>query len=52
MCGIVGLFLKNKGLEPALGDMLSHMLVTMTARGPDSAGVAIYGAADSGFERR
>ncbi len=46
MCGIVGLFLKNKGLEPALGDMLSHMLVTMTARGPDSAGVAIYGAAD------
>jgi methylamine---glutamate N-methyltransferase subunit A len=46
MCGIVGLFLKNKSLEPALGDMLSHMLVTMTARGPDSAGVAIYGAAD------
>lgn len=46
MCGIVGLFLKNKSLEPALGDMLSHMLVTMTARGPDSAGVAIYGTAD------
>jgi methylamine---glutamate N-methyltransferase subunit A len=46
MCGIVGLFLKNKSLEPALGDMLSHMLVTMTARGPDSAGIAIYGAAD------
>jgi methylamine---glutamate N-methyltransferase subunit A len=46
MCGIVGLFLKNKNLQPALGDMLSHMLVTMTARGPDSAGVAIYGAAN------
>jgi glutamate synthase domain-containing protein 1 len=46
MCGIVGLFLKNKALEPALGDMLSRMLVTMTARGPDSAGVAIYGAGD------
>jgi methylamine---glutamate N-methyltransferase subunit A len=44
MCGIVGLFLKNKDLEPALGDMLSRMLVTMSARGPDSAGVAIYGA--------
>jgi glutamate synthase domain-containing protein 1 len=46
MCGIVGLYLKNKSLEPALGDMLSHMLVTMTARGPDSAGVAIYGSGD------
>src|ERR1700682_6247269 len=42
MCGIVGLFLKNKNLEPALGDLLSRMLVTMSARGPDSAGVAIY----------
>jgi glutamate synthase domain-containing protein 1 len=46
MCGIVGLFLKNKSLEPALGDMLSRMLVTMSARGPDSAGVAMYGAGD------
>jgi methylamine---glutamate N-methyltransferase subunit A len=44
MCGIVGLFLKNKSLEPELGDMLSRMLVTMSARGPDSAGIAIYGA--------
>ena len=42
MCGIVGLFLKNRALEPMLGDMLSKMLVTMSARGPDSAGVAIY----------
>ncbi|ABD05848.1 glutamate synthase (NADPH) GltB1 subunit [Rhodopseudomonas palustris HaA2] len=47
MCGIVGLFLKNKALEPALGDMLSKMLVTMTARGPDSAGVAVYGAGNN-----
>ena len=46
MCGIVGLFLKNKALEPMLGDMLSKMLVTMSARGPDSAGVAIYGNND------
>src|SRR5450631_2656423 len=46
MCGIVGLFLKNKNLEPALGDLLSRMLVTMSARGPDSAAVAIYGAGD------
>ncbi|MBT6894938.1 MAG: glutamine amidotransferase, partial [Rhodobacterales bacterium] len=38
MCGIVGLFLKDKSLEPELGMMLSDMLVTMTDRGPDSAG--------------
>ena len=43
MCGIVGLFLKDKSLEPELGIMLSDMLVTMTDRGPDSAGIAIYG---------
>ena len=43
MCGIVGLFLKDKALEPRLGAMLTEMLVTMTDRGPDSAGIAIYG---------
>ncbi|WP_422041254.1 class II glutamine amidotransferase [Roseibium sp.] len=42
MCGIVGLFLKDKALEPELGRLLSEMLVTMTGRGPDSAGIAIY----------
>ncbi|MEM7530134.1 MAG: glutamine amidotransferase family protein [Pseudomonadota bacterium] len=44
MCGIVGLFLKDKRLEPELGGMLSDMLVTMTERGPDSAGIAVYAA--------
>ena len=43
MCGIVGLFLKDKKLEADLGAMLTDMLVTMTDRGPDSAGIAIYG---------
>jgi len=43
MCGIVGLFLKDRSLEPKLGEMLTDMLVTMTDRGPDSAGIAIYG---------
>jgi amidophosphoribosyltransferase len=42
MCGIVGLFLKDKSLEPKLGAMLTDMLITMTDRGPDSAGIAIY----------
>lgn len=48
MCGIVGLFLKDKSLEPELGRLLSAMLITMTDRGPDSAGIAIYGGAGDG----
>jgi glutamate synthase domain-containing protein 1 len=47
MCGIVGLFLKNKSLEPQLGQMLAGMLGTMCERGPDSAGFAVYGSGDS-----
>ena len=43
MCGIVGLFLKNRDLENSLGRLLTPMLVEMTERGPDSAGFAIYG---------
>ncbi|MGN7713196.1 class II glutamine amidotransferase [Agrobacterium radiobacter] len=48
MCGIVGLFLKDKSLEPQLGTLLSDMLITMTDRGPDSAGIAIYGSPADG----
>jgi glutamate synthase domain-containing protein 1 len=48
MCGIVGLFLKDRSLEPQLGNLLSDMLITMTDRGPDSAGIAIYGGAAAG----
>ena len=48
MCGIVGLFLKDASLERDLGNLLSDMLVTMTDRGPDSAGIAIYGDKDAG----
>ena len=42
MCGIVGLFLKDPALQPQLGALLTDMLITMTDRGPDSAGIAIY----------
>jgi glutamate synthase domain-containing protein 1 len=42
MCGIVGLYLKNAKLQPKLGAMFKPMLLEMTSRGPDSAGVAIY----------
>ena len=50
MCGIVGLFLKQDGLRPRLGELLTDMLVTMTDRGPDSAGIAIYGDAAEGLK--
>ena len=43
MCGIVGLFLKDASLEPKLGELLSAMMITMSDRGPDSAGIALYG---------
>jgi len=42
MCGIVGLYLKNEALYPKLGALFKPMLIEMTSRGPDSAGVAIY----------
>ena len=50
MCGIVGLFLKNEAMRPQLGDLLSDMLITMTDRGPDSAGIAIYGEEGAGLK--
>jgi len=48
MCGIVGLFLKDRALEPELGALLSGMLRVMTDRGPDSAGFAVYGEGQPG----
>lgn len=50
MCGIVGLFLKKEELRPQLGEMLTDMLITMTDRGPDSAGIAIYGDEAGGLK--
>jgi glutamate synthase domain-containing protein 1 len=42
MCGIVGLFAKSPEIEERLGVHLAAMLVQMSDRGPDSAGVAVY----------
>ena len=42
MCGIVGLFAKSSEVEQSLGVHLAAMLVQMSSRGPDSAGVAVY----------
>ena len=42
MCGIVGLFLKDQRLRAGLGRLFAPMLIEMSDRGPDSAGLAIY----------
>jgi len=52
MCGIVGLFAKSSEVETQLGRHLAAMLVQLSDRGPDSAGVAIYDdAAPSGSSK-
>ena len=52
MCGIVGLHLKNPGLAPRLGGLLTEMLEAMTTRGPDSAGIAVYAERGRGQDLR
>ena len=42
MCGIVGLLIKNAALRPHLGELMVPMMVGMTERGPDSAGLAVF----------
>ena len=49
MCGIVGLFLKDDRYSSKLGCLLEPMLVSLSDRGPDSAGFAVYG---DGIEAR
>ena len=51
MCGIVGLFLKDRSMEPELGRHLAAMLEVMTDRGPDSAGFAVYGEGREGLAK-
>jgi len=48
MCGIVGLLVKKPELRDRLGALMVPMLVGMTERGPDSAGLAVYTAPVSG----
>ena len=38
MCGIVGLLILDRDLEPQLGELLAAMLVQMTERGPGLGG--------------
>src|ERR1700678_105960 len=52
MCGIVGLLVKNPGLRAQLGALMVPMLVGMTERGPDSAGLAVYGTPVSDLQHK
>ncbi|MBA3262171.1 MAG: glutamine amidotransferase family protein [Thermoleophilaceae bacterium] len=42
MCGIAGLFSKSLDVSGGLGSHLGAMLMQLSDRGPDSAGVAVY----------
>jgi len=42
MCGIVGLLVKKPALQAQLGNLMLPMLIGMTERGPDSAGMAVF----------
>jgi methylamine---glutamate N-methyltransferase subunit A len=50
MCGVVGLLVKDPGLEASLGSLLVPMLEALGDRGPDSSGIAVYAEGDP-FER-
>lgn len=43
MCGIVGYLDKTGNPETPIGDIMFRMLSTLSCRGPDSAGVALFG---------
>ncbi len=42
MCGIVGLLMKNPDMRPQLGALMVPMMIGMSERGPDSAGLAVF----------
>jgi methylamine---glutamate N-methyltransferase subunit A len=52
MCGIVGLLVKTPALRARLGELMVPMLIGMSERGPDSAGLAVFGQPLEGSERK
>ena len=52
MCGIVGLLLKRPQLREQLGQLAMPMLIGMTERGPDSAGLAVFTEELPGAQRK
>jgi glutamate synthase domain-containing protein 1 len=52
MCGIVGLLVRNQKMRDSIGELMLPMLIGMTERGPDSAGLAIFGEPVNANERK
>jgi glutamate synthase domain-containing protein 1 len=52
MCGIVGFLDKRGGSERPVGKTLLAMLQALSCRGPDSAGVAVFGPAQPNWVAR
>ena len=48
MCGIVGYFDKSGRVDAPLGATIRNMLESLACRGPDSAGVALFGKPSPG----
>jgi amidophosphoribosyltransferase len=52
MCGIVGLLVKTPALRDRLGELMLPMLIGMSERGPESAGLAVFTKPVSGGARK
>ena len=52
MCGIIGLLIKKPEWRDRLGELMVPMLIGMTERGPDSAGMAVFGAPVAASRRK
>src|SRR5262249_62230155 len=50
MCGIVGFLDKTGGSKQPIGKTVLAMLQALSCRGPDSAGVALFGAPQPGWK--
>ena len=48
MCGIIGFLDKTKNDNATVGQTILTMLTALAVRGPDSAGVALYGPQENG----
>jgi methylamine---glutamate N-methyltransferase subunit A len=42
VCGVIGLLLRDRSLQPRLGELLVPMIEALDERGPDSSGIAVY----------
>jgi glutamate synthase domain-containing protein 1 len=52
VCGIIGLLAKTEEMRRSLGSLITPMFECMAERGPDSAGLAVFGAATKPSLRR